>query len=52
MTARPHHLLASLSLTALLLGATGLPGWAADGERPPIDREEHATVKTATFALG
>ena len=52
MTLRPHHLLSILSLTALLLGATGPLGLAADGERPPIDREEHATVKTATFALG
>ena len=41
-----------LAATALLLATGGLLGRAAGQERAPIDREEHPTVQTATFALG
>ena len=41
--------------TALALLLVSPLTWAEDAgkrERPAIDREEHANVKTATFALG
>lgn len=48
-----RHLLPPLLAVAVLLwGALAGVGRAADDERPPMDREEHETVKTATFALG
>jgi len=52
MNTTRRGLLPLLGLSVLLLGATGRLGRAAEGEKPPIDREEHETVKTATFALG
>lgn len=42
----------ALGLSMLVLGASAPIGHASDDDRPPIDREEHETVKTATFALG
>lgn len=39
-----------LAFPAVLLPATA--SRAADDPRPPLDREAHETVKTATFALG
>jgi len=44
-------LLTALGL-ALLLGTAGQAGESDERKRPAIDLEEHATVKTATFALG
>ena len=46
-----RHRILLLSVSAALLAIT-VPAMSADDTRPPIDREEHETVKTATFALG
>ena len=47
-----HRILPFLALLVALAAAGGPWARASDDPRPPIDREEHETVKTATFALG
>lgn len=47
-----HRIPWILGLLAAVLAAPSLPAWSTEDARPPIDREEHETVKTATFALG
>jgi len=52
MSTHRYALLPLAGATVLLLAWASRPGRAADGEGPPLDREVHETVKTATFALG